>query len=86
MAARKSLENQSKEGTPKQLEILLRTYKKTIESKGKPIEWSDSYLLKIRDQFRKTARRFRGIWTEDFFETLQDINRESIKRGLRPGT
>jgi hypothetical protein len=70
----------------KSLTKLVDEYKKTIKTKGDLKEWSDAFLLKFRDKWRVAARKTRGHWTFDFYETLQNINKESIKRDLKPGT
>ncbi len=60
---------------------LIDEYKKTIKAKGPVLEWSDSFLERVRDKYRDAARRYRGEWSIEFYETLQNINKESIKRG-----
>ena len=70
----------------KQLDKLVQDYKKAIKTKGDIKDWTDAYLLKFRDKWRIAARKTRGSWTFDFYEILQLINKESIKRDLKPGT
>ncbi len=70
----------------KELNKLVDVYNKQLRSKGEIESWSDSSLIGIRDKFRKLARITRGSWTFDFYETLQAINKESIKRDLKPET
>ena len=70
----------------KELNKLVDTYKKHIKDKGDIECWTDSFLVSVRDKFRKVARITRGHWTFDFYETLQAINKESIKRDLSPET
>jgi hypothetical protein len=57
-----------------------------IEKKGEIKDWSDSQLLKQRDRYRKAAYKNRGKWTFEFYECLQALNKESIKRNLDPKT
>ena len=70
----------------KQLQKLVDTYTKAVKAKGDIEEWSDKYLLSLRDKFRVLARKTRGYWSFDFYEALQDLNKESIKRDLKPAT
>lgn len=70
----------------KQLDKLVADYKKAIKAKGDIKDWTDAFLLKFRDKWRVAARKTRGNWSFDFYETLQLINKESIKRDLKPGT
>ena len=57
-----------------------------LEAKGHPSEWTDAFLLKTRDKFRLAARKHRGEWSIEFYESLQEINRESLKRKQEPAT
>ncbi len=66
----------------KELNKLVAAYQKHIKDKGEIEGWSDSFLVTVRDKFRKVARITRGYWSFDFYETLQAINKESIKRDL----
>lgn len=61
-------------------------YKKTAKTKGKIKDWTDAFLLKYRDKMRLAARKTRGFWSFDFYEALQNVNKESIKRDLNPAT
>lgn len=70
----------------KRLIDLVDNYKKSIKSKGDIKEWSDQFLTTVRDKFRQLARGTRGAWTFEFYEALQMINKESIKRDLDPET
>ncbi len=65
---------------------LLSTYKTQKKKKPKLEDWSDSNLLKMRDKFRKLARKTRGDWTLEFYETLQDLNKIGAKKKLPPQT
>jgi len=64
----------------------LEDFKKMSKSKGKITGWTDSFLLKYRDKLRVLAKKTRGHWSFSFYETLQNINKESIKRDLNPST
>jgi hypothetical protein len=70
----------------KELNKLVDSYKKHINDKGDIECWTDNFLVAVRDKFRKVARITRGYWTFDFYESLQAINKESIKRDLSPET
>ena len=70
----------------KQLTKLVDAYNKSVKSKGDIEEWTDKFLLSTRDKLRVAARKTRGFWTFDFYEVLQLINKESIKRDLKPET
>jgi len=59
---------------------LVGGFKNTLKSKGPLEEWTDSVLKNLRDKFRLLARKTRGNWTFDFYESLQALNKESIKR------
>ena len=61
-------------------------YKKAAKAKGKIKDWTDAYLLKFRDKIRLVSRKTRGFWSFDFYEMLQNLNKESIKRDLNPAT
>lgn len=61
---------------------LFEEFKKLKQSKGPMKSWTDAQLLKLRDKFRKIARKNRGEWTLKFYELLQEINKEGVKRGL----
>ncbi len=70
----------------KQIEKIIDDYKKTFKNKGKIKDWADAFLLKYRDKVRLIARKTRGFWSFAFYETLQNLNKESIKRDLNPAT
>jgi hypothetical protein len=70
----------------KQLIKLLEVYKKLAKEKGSLKQWSDPLVLKIRNQFRQAAKKHRGEWSIEFYETLQAINKESLKRGQNPAS
>lgn len=61
-------------------------FKKTSKTKGKIKDWTDAFLLKFRDKMRLAARKTRGYWSFAFYEALQNLNKESIKRDLNPAT
>lgn len=65
-----------------QIKKLLDEYKNSLKVKGSLAEWNDSLLMKTRDKFRNLSRETRGTWTLDFYEALQKINKESLKREL----
>ena len=66
----------------KELKKLINSFQEYIEKKGPVKEWTDAYLLKVRDRYRKAAAKNRGKWCFEFYECLQGLNKESIKRGL----
>jgi hypothetical protein len=70
----------------KELTKLLENFEEIIKSKGPIKGWTDSYLLKARDKYRKAAVKNRGRWSFGFYECLQELNKESIKRNLFLGT
>lgn len=70
----------------KQITKSMDDYKKTSKTKGKIKDWTDAFLLKYRDKTRLIARKTRGFWSFDFYEMLQNLNKESIKRDLNPAT
>ncbi|MCE2928913.1 MAG: hypothetical protein LW817_04705 [Candidatus Caenarcaniphilales bacterium] len=57
-------------------------FKKAVKVKGDIQSWQDNHLAKFRDKMRIVAKETRGAWTLDFYEALQDLNKESIKREL----
>lgn len=67
----------------KELSKLVNIYTKTVDSQGDIEAWTDKHLISLRDKFRVLARKTRGYWTFDFYESLQDLNKESIKRNLK---
>ena len=60
--------------------------KKAVKVKGKIRDWTDTFLLKFRDKVRLVSRKTRGVWSFAFYEMLQNLNKESIKRDLNPAT
>jgi len=73
--------------SPKDLKVLgqlVGSFKNTLKSKGPLEEWTDSVLRNLRDKFRLVARKTRGNWTFDFYESLQALNKEGIKRDIWP--
>ncbi len=70
----------------KQLNKLVESYVAFIDKKGIVEEWTDAAILRMRDRFRLAARKTRGCWTFDFYEALQILNKESIKRDLKAAT
>jgi hypothetical protein len=66
----------------KQLGQLTVIFKNTLKTKGPLEEWTNSVLKNLRDKFRLAARKTRGNWTFDFYESLQALNKEGIKRNL----
>ena len=62
---------------------LYKSSKKKIGDFGK---WTDKQVLGIRDKMRKLARKNRGKWTLELYESLQLINKESLKRKLSQKT
>lgn len=65
---------------------LIDAYKKERKAKGKIRDWTDASIMKLRDRFRKLARKKRGDWTIAFYDTMQDLNKESAKRKLSQET
>jgi len=65
---------------------LVDGFKKTVKTKGPVEDWTDKFLLSTRDRYRKAARKHREQWSIEFYETLQTINKESLKRGQKPQT
>ena len=64
----------------------IKVYKDAKKKLGNVPKWSDKNVLSIRDKMRKTARKNRGKWTSEFYESLQLINKESLKRKLTQKT
>lgn len=65
----------------------IKAFKDSKKKYGSSIsKWTDKQVLSIRDRMRKIARKHRGKWTLDFYESLQLINKESIKRKLTQKT
>ena len=60
----------------------IKLYKGTKKKLGDLSKWTNSQIVSIRDKMRKIARKQRGKWTLEFYESLQLINKESIRRKL----
>ena len=65
-----------------QIKKAITLYKTSKKKKGDFSKWSDRDIVGIRDKMRKSARKNRGNWTLEFYESLQLINKESLKRKL----
>lgn len=61
-------------------------FKDSKKKFGDLSKWSDKQVIGIRDKMRLGARKNRGKWTLEFYETLQLINKESLKRKLTQKT
>jgi len=61
-------------------------FKDSKKKMGDLSKWSDKQLLSTRDKMRLGARKNRGKWTLEFYETLQVVNKESLKRKLTQKT
>ena len=68
------------------MEKVTRLFKISKKKLGELSKWSDRQVLSVRDKMRKTARKSRGQWTLEFYETLQLINKESLRRKLTQKT
>ena len=64
----------------------IKLYKDSKKKLGDFIKWSDKQVISIRDKMRKVSRKNRGKWTLEFYESLQLINKESLKRKLTQKT
>ena len=64
----------------------IKLYKDNKKKLGDLSKWSDKNILSIRDKIRKIARKNRGKWTLELYESLQLINKESLKRKLSQKT
>ena len=64
----------------------IKLYKTSKKKHGDFSKWSDKNVLNIRDKMRKIARKNRGKWTLELYESLQLINKESLKRKLSQKT
>lgn len=64
----------------------IKLYKETKKKYGDFSKWSDKQVLGVRDRVRKLARKNRGKWTLELYESLQLINKESLKRKLTQKT
>ncbi len=61
-------------------------YKSSKKKYGDFSKWTDKNIVSIRDKMRKIARKNRGKWTLELYESLQLINKESLKRKLSQKT
>jgi len=61
-------------------------YKSSKKKYGDFSKWTDKNIISIRDKMRKMARKNRGKWTLELYESLQLINKESLKRKLSQKT
>ena len=68
------------------VEKSIKLYKDSKKKLGDFSKWNDKQVLSIRDKMRKIARSCRGKWTLDLYESLQLINKESLKRKLNQKT
>lgn len=64
----------------------IKLYKDGKKKHGDLSKWTDKQVLSVRDKMRKTARKNRGKWTLELYESLQLINKESIRRKLSQKT
>jgi hypothetical protein len=64
----------------------IKLYKDSKKKIGDFTKWSDKQVLAIRDKMRTVSRKNRGKWTLEFYESLQLINKESLKRKLTQKT
>jgi len=64
------------------LKSSIKLYKNSKKKIGDLNKWSDKQVLGVRDKMRTIARKNRGKWTLEFYESLQFINKESIRRKL----
>lgn len=64
----------------------IKLYKGSKKKLGDFTKWSDKNVQAIRDKMRKSAKKNRGKWTLEFYESLQLINKESLKRKLTQKT
>ena len=64
----------------------IKLYKEGKKKLGDFSKWSDKQIVAIRDKMRKIAKKNRGKWTLEFYESLQLINKESLKRKLTQKT
>lgn len=61
---------------------VIKFYKDNKKKYGDLAKWSDKAILGVRDKIRKIARKNRGKWTLELYESLQLINKEGLKRKL----
>lgn len=64
----------------------IKLYKDSKKKLGDFTKWSDKQVVGIRDKMRKLARKNRGKWTLELYESLQLINKESLRRKLSQKT
>lgn len=64
----------------------IKLYKENKKKFGDFSKWSDKQVIGIRDKMRKIARKNRGRWTLEFYESLQLINKETLRRKLTQKT
>ena len=64
----------------------VKLYKDSKKKSGDFSKWSDKQVVQIRDKMRKMARKNRGKWTLELYESLQLINKETLKRKLSQKT
>ena len=64
----------------------IKLYKSSKKKLGDFTKWSDKQVLGIRNKMRKLARKNRGKWTLELYESLQLINKESLRRKLTQKT
>ena len=64
----------------------IKLYKDSKKKLGDFTKWSDKQVVSIRDKMRTIAKKNRGKWTLEFYESLQLINKESLKRKLTQKT
>ena len=64
----------------------IKLYKGSKKRFGDFSKWNDKQVISIRDKMRKIARKNRGKWSLEFYESLQFINKESLKRKLTQRT
>ena len=64
----------------------IKLYKGNKKKLGDFSKWSDKQVVSTRDKMRKIARENRGKWSLEFYESLQVINKESLKRKLTQKT
>ena len=64
------------------LKTATKLYKDSKKKNGNLSKWTDKQVQGVRDKMRKIARKSRGKWTLEFYESLQFINKESIRRKL----
>ena len=64
----------------------IQLYKGGKKKFGDLSKWTDKNIIGVRDKMRKIARKNRGKWTLEFYESLQQINKETLKRKLTQKT